>query len=225
MVTSDRWRVVLVDDHQLFRSGIAALMSSCDDFELVGEAASGPEAIEITRAVVPDMVLMDIHMPGGDGLEAVKAIKKEMPQVKIAILTVSDADEDLFTAIKNGADGYLLKNIGPSVLFSMLREMRHGEAAISKTMADRILHEFRKEHTEVKHSPAVEEDLTPREIEMLELLVKGDLNQEIAEALHISESAVKLHLRVIMEKLHLRNRIQLAVYAVRQGLVSDEPDG
>ncbi len=225
MVTSDRWRVVLVDDHQLFRAGLAALMSGCDDFELVGEAASGPEALERVRAVVPDVVLMDIHMPGGDGLEAVKAIKKELPQVKIAMLTVSDADEDLFAAIKNGADGYLLKNIGPSLLFSMLRGMRHGEAAISKALADRILQEFRKGYAEVKQTPALEEELTPREIEMLERLVRGDLNQEIAQAMHISESAVKLHLRVIMGKLHLRNRTQLAVYAVRQGLGDGEPDG
>ena len=222
MITSDRLRVLLVDDHNLFRKGLASLLSSRSDMEVVGEAENGRDAITITRAVVPDLIVMDIHMAGGDGLEAVKAIKKEMPRVKIVMLTVSDADDDLFAAIKNGADGYLLKNLDPSQFFALLEGIRRGEAPVSGIVADPILQEFRKmDWATMEHSLEVYEALTSREVETLELLVRGDTNKEIADALHVSENTVKLHLRNIMEKLHLQNRIQLAVFATRQGLVGD----
>ena len=223
MITSDKLRILLVDDHNLFRKGLASLLSSRSDMEVVGEAENGQDAIAITRAVVPDLILMDIHMPGGDGLEAVKAIKNEMPHIKIVMLTVSDTDDDLFAAIKNGANGYLLKNLDPSQFFALLEGLRRGEAPVSGVVADKILHEFRKMDLAAEHPVEDYEALTFREIETLELLVKGDTNKEIAEMLHVSENTVKLHLRNIMEKLHLQNRIQLAVYAVRQGL-GNPPD-
>ena len=224
MVTSDRSRILLVDDHKLFRKGLVSLISSRNDIAVVGEAENGKQAVEIARAVMPDLILMDIHMPGGDGLEAVKAIKKEMPGIKIVMLTVSDTDDDLFTAIKNGADGYLLKNLDPSQLFVLLEGIRRGEAPISGVLADRILHEFRKMDAGLEKRREVGETLTPKEIETLELLVEGSTNQEMADRQHISENTVKLHLRNIMQKLHLQNRIQLAVYAVRQRLGDNQPD-
>lgn len=225
MMPPDRMRVLLVDDHSLFRKGLASLMSDRNDLEVIGEAENGVEAIRITRELVPDLILMDVHMPGGDGLEAVKIIKKEMPHVKIVMLTVSDDEEDLFAAVKNGADGYLLKNLQPSQFFLLLEGVKRGEAAISGVLADRILQEFRETDVRAGQRPDVYEALTPKEIKTLELLVKGDTNREIGDAMHISENTVKLYLRNIMEKLHLQNRIQLAVYAVRRGLVDNQRDG
>ncbi len=214
-------RVLLVDDHVLFRKGIAALLASRQRIEVVGEASNGLEAIECAQQTIPDVVLMDIHMPKCDGLEAVKIIKREMPHVHIIMLTVSDNESDLFTAIKNGADGYLLKNLEPVQLFEMLEGIHRGEAPISGVLAAKILNEFRQSVN--KGNPLVEarDGLSPREIEVLELVVQGATNKEIGTALCIAEDTVKIHLRNILEKLHLQNRIQAAVYAVRQGLVRE----
>jgi two-component system, NarL family, nitrate/nitrite response regulator NarL len=224
MVTSGSWRVLLVDDHNLFRKGIASLMAPRNDLEVVGEADNGGKAIEMARALGPDLILMDIHMPGGEGLGAVKAIKKEMPAIKIVMLTVSAADDDLFTAIKNGADGYLLKDLDPAQLFVLLEGIRRGEAPISGVLAERILQEFRKPDDGLDKKPDLVEALTPMEIETLELLVGGDTNKEIAAKLHVSASTVKLYLHNIMQKLHVRNRLQLAAYALRKQLVEDPSD-
>lgn len=218
MVQSGKLRVLLVDDHTLFRKGIAAMLSDRDDMEVVGDVENGREAIDRARGVSPDLVLMDVHMPGGDGITAVKEIKKNMPQVKVVMLTAFDDDEDLFAAIKNGADGYMLKNLTPSQFFNLLEGVTRGEAAISGVLADRILNEFRKTDQELRASNEIHPALTPREIEMLELLVQGKTNKEIATLLSVSENTVKRHLVDIMGKLHLENRIQLAVYAVHQGL-------
>jgi DNA-binding NarL/FixJ family response regulator len=218
MVQSGKLRVLLVDDHTLFRKGIASMLSDRDDMEVVGDVENGREAVDAARAKSPDLVLMDVHMPGGDGLTAVKAIKKNMPQVKVVMLTAFDDDEDLFAAIKNGADGYMLKNLTPSQFFNLLEGVTRGEAAISGVLADRILNEFRKTDEELRTGSEIHPALTPREIETLELLVQGKTNKEIAALLSVSENTVKRHLVDIMGKLHLENRIQLAVYAVHQGL-------
>ncbi len=218
-------RVMLVDDHVLFRKGIAAVLASRPDLEIVGEAGDGFEAIERARETVPDIILMDINMPKCNGLEAVKSIKQEMPHVHIIMLTVSDSDHDLFAAIKNGADGYLLKNLEPEQLFEMLEGMRHGESPISGSVAAKILGEFRQPSEASNHSEGSKDGLTPREFEVLELIVQGQTNKEIASSLSIAEDTVKIHLRNILEKLHLHNRIQAAVYAVRQGLVTESPGG
>jgi two-component system nitrate/nitrite response regulator NarL len=216
-------RILLVDDHVLFRKGVAALLAARQEMDVVvvGEAGDGLEAIAQARETVPDVILMDIHMPECDGLEPVRVIKREMPHVHIIMLTVSDDDRDLFAAIKNGAEGYLLKNLEPYQLFEMLEGVRQGETAISGTMAAKILQEFRQPTQNAAQEPEARDELTPREIEVLERVVEGATNKEIAEALSVTENTVKIHLRNILEKLHLQNRIQAAVYAVREGLVDD----
>jgi DNA-binding NarL/FixJ family response regulator len=214
-------RVLLVDDHILFRKGVASLLSGRQDVEVVGEAGDGLQAMARARETVPDVILMDIGMPKCSGLEATQLIKREMPHVKIIILTVSDDDRDLFAAIKNGADGYLLKNLEPHQFFDMLEGIRRGEVPMSGVMAAKILQEFRQPDQSLTQPSRTRDELTPREIEVLELVVRGASNKEIAEALSITENTVKIHLRNILEKLHLHNRVQAAVYAVRQGLLGD----
>lgn len=214
-------RILLVDDHILFRKGVAAVISSHPDLQVVGEAGDGFEAIERARETVPDVILMDVNMPQCTGLEAAKFIKQEMPHVRIIMLTVSETDHDLFTAIKNGAEGYLLKNLEPSQLFEMLDCVRRGEAAVSGSLAAKILNEFRRPQKDSNSPSGTRNDLTSRETQVLELIVQGQTNREIAAGLSIAEDTVKIHLRNILEKLHLQNRIQAAVYAVRQGLVPE----
>jgi DNA-binding NarL/FixJ family response regulator len=204
-------RILLVDDHILFRKGVAFLLSTHPEFEVVAEAGDGLEAIEQARQFMPDVIMMDIGMPRCNGLEATRLIKQEMPIIKIVILTVSDDDQNLFGAIKNGAEGYLLKSMEPDELFNMLAGISHGEAAITGALALKILDLPVEGHQE----------LSPREIMVLEQVVAGATNQEIAETLCITENTVKIHLKNILEKLHLRNRIQAAVYAVRKGWVVD----
>lgn len=216
-------RVLLVDDHALFRKGIASLLSGRQNFTVVGEAEDGVEAVRIAQQTLPDIILMDVNMPNCDGLEATKIIKREMPHVQIVMLTVSDDDDNLFEAIKNGAKGYLLKDLEPQQLYSMLDGLRQGEAAISRSMASRILQEFRQpESAQEQADPSGDVDeLTPREVEVLEQVVTGATNKEIAETLHITENTVKIHLRNILEKLQVHNRVQAAVQAVRNGLVDE----
>jgi DNA-binding NarL/FixJ family response regulator len=214
-------RILLVDDHILFRKGVASLLASREDVEVVGEAGDGVEALVRARETMPDVILMDIGMPKCDGLEATRLIKREMPHMKIIMLTVSDDDRDLFAAIKNGAEGYLLKNLEPHQFFDMLEGVRRGEVPMSGVMAAKILQEFRQPDQSLVQSSETRDELTPREIEVLEQVVQGASNKEIAAVLSISENTVKIHLRNILEKLHLSNRIQAAVYAVREGLVGE----
>lgn len=212
-------RVLLVDDHVLFRKGIASLIGARQDLVVVGEAEDGIQAVKIAHETVPDVILMDVNMPNQDGLETVKILKRDMPHVQIVMLTVSDDDDDLFTAIKNGAKGYLLKNLEPQQLYDMLDKVRHGEAAISGSMAAKILQEFRQPEQDQKDKPDEVDELTPREVEVLEQVVTGATNKQIAAKLHITENTVKIHLRNILEKLQVQNRIQAAVHAIREGLV------
>jgi DNA-binding NarL/FixJ family response regulator len=220
---SEPLRVLLVDDHILFRTGVKAVLATRPDMEVIGEAADGLEAAAMARETMPDVVLMDIKMPRCDGLEATRVIKQEMPRVKVFMLTVSERDEDLFEAIKSGAQGYLIKDLKAHQLFDALEGVARGEAAFSGMVAARILKEFERTGKGTGEGLAGAEPLTRREIEVLQLVAEGKSNQEIAESLVISESTVKNHLRNILGKLHLRNRIQAAVYAVRQGLVEDPP--
>ena len=212
-------RLLLVDDHVLFRKGIAALLASHKDFQVVGEAGDGLEAIEIAGETIPDIILMDINMPKCDGLEATRRIKREMPHVTIVILTVSEDDKDLFEAIKSGAQGYLLKNLEPYQLFDLLESISRGEAPLSGAIATKILKEFTRPDPGSTEALKMADELTPRETMILQFVAEGLTNKEIASTLVISENTVKIHLRNILEKLHLQNRIQAAVYAVRQGLV------
>jgi DNA-binding NarL/FixJ family response regulator len=217
-------RILLVDDHVLFRKGVAALLDSRQNIQVVGEAGDGIEAIQAARDTLPDVILMDIEMPRCDGLEATRSIKREMPHVKIVILTVSDDDHNLFEAIKIGAQGYLLKDLEPYQLYDLLDSISRGEAPLSGVVAARILKEFIRSDQAPAEATEVIDELTPREIDILELVVEGKTNKEIAQERSISENTVKIHLRNILEKLHLQNRIQAAVYAVRQGLVEDSVD-
>lgn len=214
-------RVLLVDDHALFRQGLAALFATREGWEVVGEAEDGLQALELVRKTRPDLVLMDIKMPGVDGLAATRAITTEMPETKVVMLTVSEEDEDLFAAIESGAQGYLLKSLEAEDFFGMLESLAAGEAVISPSLAWRILSAMRESGAGAR-SP--EESLTPREQQVLEQLVQGATNREIAAALSISEHTVKFHLRNVLQKLHLKNRAQVVAYALRHGLVSAEAD-
>lgn len=213
-------RVLLVDDHALFRAGIASLLASRPEIEVVGEAQNGQEALEAARSLTPDLVLMDVHMPKMDGIQAVRAISSELPRVKVVMLTVSEQDKDLFDAIKSGAHGYLLKNLEPEDLFDYLAGISRGEAPLSRTMAAKILNEFASQAARPRAAEPAEvmELLTPREKEVLTLVAQGATNKEIASALTLTENTVKNHLRNILEKLHMENRTQAAAYALKHGL-------
>lgn len=209
-------RVLLADDHALFRAGIARLLSAWD-MEVVGEAGDGLEALELARRLRPDLVLMDIGMPKCNGLEATKLIKAELPETKIVMVTVSDADEDLFEAIKSGAQGYLLKDMSEADLEQVLDRIAAGEPALSPGLAVKILDEFARVASE--GSAKAPHELTARERDVLQLVAEGATNREIAQALHISENTVNFHMRNILAKLHLKNRAQVVAYALKTGLV------
>ena len=223
MSTKPSIRVLLVDDHPLFRKGIASLLSSEPGFEVLGEASDGHEAIEKARDLMPDVILMDISMPGVNGLEATQRIKQEIPYVRIVILTVSDEDQNLFEAIKSGAQGYLLKKIEPQTLFQTLRGVLEGEAPLSRVMATKLLAEFARQRRAASEPRTPTATLTEREKEVLGLLAAGKTNKEIAGALGIAENTVKNHLKNILEKLHLENRVQAATFALREGLLNKPP--
>jgi len=210
-------RVLLADDHGLFRKGVSTLLAKEKGFEVVGEAGDGNEAFKKARELMPDIVLMDVYMPGCDGLAATRRIKKALPSVKVVILTVSEEDKNLFEAIKSGAHGYLLKKIEPKELFEMLRGVFRGEAPISRATATKILSEFAKQARRAAEEEA-EESLSAREKEVLEFITKGLTNKEIGNKLGISENTVKNHLKNILEKLHLENRVQAAAFALQKKL-------
>ena len=217
----DSLRILLVDDHVLFRRGLAALIKARPNWLVVGEANDGLEALELTRQRQPDVVLMDIHMPRQDGLQTAKILLQEMPHLKIIMLTVSEAESDLFEALEYGAHGYLLKNLEPEQLYQMLDDVRHGEAVISGAMATKVLEEWDQSSLDQKEqNPAAV--LTAREFEVLEQVATGATNKEIGETLGISENTVKIHLRNILEKLKVQNRVQAAVKAVYNGFVDQE---
>lgn len=215
----ERISVLLADDHALFRDGLVSLLSLQDDIDVVGVANDGQEALEKARELVPDLILMDIKMPRLNGLEATRLIKEEMPHVRIVMLTVSEDDHDLFGAVKNGAEGYLLKTLNAQELIDLLKGVFQGEAPISRTMARKILGEFALQSK--KSGPAAMDraDLTRREIEVLQLVSDGAPDKEIASRLCISQRTVKNHMHNILDKLHLQNRVQAATYALRQGLI------
>lgn len=214
-----RWRILLVDDHDLFRDGLISLLSYQDDFTVVGEAGDAASALTQVEALRPELVLMDINLPGDDGISATRRIKLAHPEVAVVMLTVFDDTDKLLEAIKAGAQGYLVKNIRSAELLEQLRGLARGEAPISRRMASRILDEFR----EPRFVTEPDADLTPREVEVLGLVAARLSNREIAERLVISEYTVKNHLKNILGKLHLRSRRQAAAYGVARGWI--RPDG
>ncbi len=211
-------RVVLADDHPLFRDGVAALLQA-RGFEIVGEASNGREALDLVRRRQPDLVLMDIHMPELDGLAATRIIATEMPQVRVVILTVSDDDNDVFEAIKSGAQGYLLKSTDTRTFFDLIEGAARGETPLSSRLASRILREFAKRMNTENVQVNKEDALSEREKEVLVLAADGLTNREIAARLNLSENTIKYHFKNILEKLHLRNRAQAVAYAVQSGLL------
>lgn len=215
----ERISVLLADDHALFRDGLVSLLSLQDDIEVAGVANDGVEALDKARELVPDLILMDIKMPNCNGLEATRLIKQEMPHVRIVMLTVSEDDHDLFEAIKNGAEGYLLKTLNAQELVDLLKGVFQGEAPISRTMARKILNEFALQSRRTEPAAIDRGDLTRREIEVLQLVSDGATDKEIASRLCIAQRTVKNHMHNILDKLHLQNRVQAATYALRQGLI------
>jgi DNA-binding NarL/FixJ family response regulator len=214
-------RVLVVDDHALFRRGIVTVLSNQENISVVGEAVNGLEAIAKAEELAPDVILMDLNMPQCSGLEATQALQAKALQVNILVLTVSDNEADLFAAIKFGATGYILKNTEPEELVQAIYHLAQGGVIISPVMATKLLAEFRNSGTGAKAEQTADEkdNMSPREDEVLQLVAQGATNKEIADSLFISENTVKTHLRNIMDKLHLANRSQAAAYAVKRGLV------
>ena len=217
---SDDIRVMICDDHALFRRGLIMVLEAEDDIEVVAEAEDGEDALEKAVEFVPDVVLMDVRMPGVDGIEATRRIADKVPTAKILMLTVSDEEEDLYEAIKAGATGYLLKEVSIEEVAPAARAVVAGQSLISPSMASKLLGEFSNLAKRAEERSSVPTPrLTERELEVLRLVALGKSNREIAGDLYISENTVKNHVRNILEKLHLHSRMEAVVYAVREKLL------
>jgi DNA-binding NarL/FixJ family response regulator len=220
-------RVLLVDDQPLFRRAIATLIDEQPDMVVVGEAENGLDGVEQARTLDPDLVVLDVEMPVMDGVEAVGRIREQAPRAKVVMLTVSDSEDFLFDALRNGAHGYLLKDLRPDQLYDMLRSVMRDESPISPAVAGRLLTELRG-HDPIRTAPSdqpVGPELTRREVEILKLVADGLSNKEIGTELSITEGTVKNHVHNALEKLHLENRIQAATYVVRRGLGNRPSEG
>lgn len=217
------YRVLVVDDHPLARQAVRTMLEDEPSFVIVGEASGGLQAIEACEQMNPDVVLMDIQMTGMSGLEATRQIKQRYPHMKIVILSVSDTAQDLFTAIRFGAQGYLLKSMDPSDWLDYLMALLEEQADLPSRITDRLFTRFRYGETPPK-APRTElepwiEPLTPRENELLSHVAAGATNRQIAETFDISEHTVKNHMKNMLDKLGLENRVQLAAYAIRKGTI------
>ena len=219
-ISDEPIRVLIVDDHALFRRGLVMVLEQEKDIDLVGEAGDGAEAVNIAQDTMPDVVLMDVRMPRRGGIEATSQIKAIAPHTKILMLTISDEEADLYDAIKAGASGYLLKEISIDEVANAIRQVHAGQSMISPSMASKLLTEFATMVKKTDEKPAAAQPrLTEREMEVLRLVAKGRNNRDIAKELFISENTVKNHIRNILEKLHLHSRMQAVVYAVREKLL------
>ena len=218
--TKESITVVIADDHALFRRGLTMVLESESDIDVVGEANDGHEVVTLAEKFMPDLVLMDVRMPGRGGIDAAQAIKDAVPHTKILMLTISDEEEDLYDAIKAGASGYLLKEISIEEVADSIRQVHAGQSLISPSMASKLLTEFAamaRKDEEKQQMPTPR--LTDREMEVLTLVAQGLNNRDIAKELFISENTVKNHVRNILEKLHLHSRMEAVVYAVREKLL------
>jgi DNA-binding NarL/FixJ family response regulator len=216
---AEKLKVIIVDDHALFRRGLEMVLENEDDIEVVGEATDGQQAVDRTSELMPDVVLMDVRMPRRSGIEATQRIKELMPHVKIVVLTNSDEEADLYEAIKAGASGYLLKEISSEEVADAIRSVVQGHSRISPAMASKLLTEFQamSKRTDDRQ-PLAPPKLTERELQILRLVAKGLGNRDIAQQLFISENTVKNHIRNILEKLQLHSRMEAVIYAVREKL-------
>ncbi len=217
---AERLRVMVVDDHALFRRGLEMVLGGEPDLDLVGEASDGQEAIEKAQELMPDVVLMDVRMPRRSGIEATAQIRDLLPHVKILMLTISDEESDLYDAIKAGASGYLLKEIPIEEVAHAIRSGLAGQSRISPSMGSKLLTEFAAMSQATEERPPMPAPrLTDREMEVLRLVAQGLNNRDIAKQLYISENTVKNHIRNILEKLHLHSRMEAVVYAVREKMI------
>lgn len=207
-------RVLIVDDHAIVRKGVRALLDEIEDIEIVGEAANGMEAVDQSERLKPDVVLMDLEMPVVDGVEAIQLITTEQEGVRIIALTSFATDDKVFPAIKNGAQGYLLKDSDPAELVEAIRKVYQGEPTLAPIIARKVINEIRSSSSRPKST----EPLSKRELEVLGLVAKGLSNQEIAEQLTIAEVTVRTHVSHILNKLHLANRVQATLYALREDI-------
>ena len=211
---TDTIRILIADDHTLVRAGLRALIGTEPGMEVVGEAADGVEAVLRARSLRPDIILLDLVMPRKGGIEAIHEIKEENPDVRILVLTSFTDDDKVFPAIKAGALGYLLKDSTPQALLQAIHDVHRGESSLDPTIARKLIRELNQPPA----LPRTEEPLTAREVEVLRLVAQGLSNQEIAERMVVSERTVRTHVSNILSKLHLANRTQAALYAIREGL-------
>jgi NarL family two-component system response regulator LiaR len=206
-------RILIVEDHTLVRKGIRALLESKHEAYVIDEAASAEEAVHMARSLRPDVILMDLVLPGADGVSAIRQIRSEIPDARILVLTSFGQEERIFSAIKAGALGYLLKDTSPQQLLDAIRSVRRGEPSLSPKVALKVIREI-ESPTDAASSDT---SLTDREVEVLELVAQGLSNQQIADSLGISQRTVGTHVSNILAKLHLANRTQAALYALREG--------
>jgi two-component system, NarL family, response regulator LiaR len=214
-------RVLTADDHDLVRRGLQALFEITAGIELVGEAVDGMDAVEKVRQLQPDVILLDLMMPRMDGIEAIRAIRAENPNARILVLTSFAEDDQVFAAVKSGALGYLLKDSSPDDLLQAIRDVYRGEPSLQPAIARKLLREISRP----VDRGVIVDPLTDREIEVLKLVARGFSNQEIADGLVISEGTVRFHVSNILDKLHLANRTQAALYALREGFASLDDRG
>ena len=212
-------RILVADDHSLFRDGIVSLLEAAG-FQVIGQVGDGRAAVEAARRLHPDLVLMDLSMPGMTGLEALRAIRADMPDVQVVMLTVSDEDSDLFDAIRSGARGYLLKSLNADEFIELLEGLQRGDAAISRKTASRLIDGYATLSRHASRAGPAESLLTPRETELLQLIVDGLSNKAIADRLSLSENTIKYHIKNILQKLGVQNRTEAATQALRSGLLS-----
>ena len=213
-------RVLIVDDHTIVRKGIKALLAEMSDVQIVGEADDGVDAIRLSKQLEPDVILMDLLMPRMDGIDATRQITSRQPKVRVLVLTSFVGDEKIFPAIKAGAMGYLLKDSEPSELIQAIYRVYRGEPSLHPIIARKMMKEILDQPT----TKTASEPLTAREVEVLQLLAKGLSNDEIAAKLVISEVTVRTHISHILAKLHMANRVQATLYALREGITSIEDE-
>jgi DNA-binding NarL/FixJ family response regulator len=213
-------RVVIADDQTLVRDGFRMILDAQEDIEVVGEAVDGIEAVTEARRLRPDVVLMDVRMPGRDGLEATRELLAELPETHVLILTTFDLNEYVYEAMKAGASGFLLKDVPRSQLVDGVRTVAGGDALLAPAITRRVIEQFvRRPPSSVRSLPPSLDELTPRELEVLRLVARGRSNAEIAAALFVSDATVKTHVAHALAKLNLRDRVQAVVFAYESGLI------